>query len=545
MSVSPLPISLCMIVKNEARLISQCLERARGVVSQIVVVDTGSTDDTVQLAEEAGAEVYHHPWEGHFSVARNQSLRYATQPWVLILDGDELLAPDAADALRALNLEAEGPEAYEFTVVNFTTDRADEREASLQRQVRLFRRSPEHGYAGLIHNQLIHLSEGRPLRHWPAEVRVLHYGYTPSVWASQNKDARLSMLEEAAKAEPDHLFHFYNLGNHLKILKRYPEALEAFLKALPLQGEHEAEWLPIAYCSAAFCAQSAGLPEQALALAERALQDDPNLIDAHVRAAEAELRLKRLPQVIDRLTRALLNPHRHAIKLASLHFYAPYRLGRALWLSKRPLEALPLFLSLIPRTTDVTVFTHAVLCAWNTGEPALAHHLLTLGRELAPDDPDWGPIGKLLSQGQPPTPSQGLSPALSALPLCVRLSPSQEQGHDLWEQVHGCTQREALARFCAHWSPELAEQACEGSLPLGCLPRLTLIQEGQALPSGLVWLIELDESSARLSLRVDGELAWGSPASIPVAMGAEDEERAWGPVALYTIFNASRFALYT
>ena len=72
-----LPISLCMIVKTEARLIQQCLESARELVSQMVVVDTGSTDETVTLATQAGAEVYHHPWEGHFSIAHNQSLSYA------------------------------------------------------------------------------------------------------------------------------------------------------------------------------------------------------------------------------------------------------------------------------------------------------------------------------------------------------------------------------------------------------------------------------------------------------------------------------------
>ena len=190
------------------------------------------------------------------------------------------------------------PEAYTFTIVNFTTDRAEEREASLQTQMRLFKRDPQHGYAGLIHNQLIHLAEGRPLASEPAEVRVLHYGYTPSVWAHQRKDERLSMLLAAAEAEPENTFHHYNLGNHLKILKRYPEALEAFLRALPESGPFTSEWMPIAFCSAAFCAQSAGQPERAITLAERVLAEDPQLIDDQMRAAEAELRLQRYPQVI-------------------------------------------------------------------------------------------------------------------------------------------------------------------------------------------------------------------------------------------------------
>ena len=78
-----------MIVKDEARMIERCLESARAVADQLVVVDTGSSDATPQLATRAGAEVYHHPWRGDFSEARNHSLSYARGAWVLILDGDE------------------------------------------------------------------------------------------------------------------------------------------------------------------------------------------------------------------------------------------------------------------------------------------------------------------------------------------------------------------------------------------------------------------------------------------------------------------------
>ena len=538
----PLPISLCMIVKDEARLISECLERARGLVAQMVVVDTGSSDETPALVEAAGAELYHHPWEGHFSIARNQSLSYARQPWVLILDGDELLSPEAGEALRRLPLGDEAPEAYEFTIVNFSTDRADEREASLQHQVRLFRRHEAHGYAGLIHNQLLQLKEERPLRAERAEVRVLHYGYTPSVWAAQRKDERLSMLEEAALAEPDHAFHHYNLGNHLKILKRYPEALKAFLRALPEAPPLTGSWMPIACCSAAFCAQSAGEPELALELASLALRDDPQLIDAHVRAAEAELKLKRYEQPIARLEAALLDPLRHAIKLTSLHFYAPYRLGRALWLSGRAEEALPLFLSLLPGTRDVTVYTHAALCASMSGERSLAELILSLGRALAPDDPDWAPVSAQLARGQhesshAPAPAQLLS-----LPLYARASaqaPTERQP-DLWAFSSGISQAEALERFVACWEPQRAQAQLGDALPLGQLPALKALEANKPLPSGLCWLIELDLCSAQLALYVDGDEAWRSYVALPVPLDPTDERGLWGVVVCYELMRWAR-----
>lgn len=537
-SLSPmtsLPISLCMIVKNEARLIKQCLESVKELVRQMVIVDTGSSDDTVRLAKEAGAEVYHHPWEGHFSIARNHSLRYATQPWILILDGDEILPSDAAETLRSLELGTEGPEAYEFTIVNFTTDRADERESSLQHQVRLFKRSVNHGYAGLIHNQLLHLKEQRPLQHHTSVVRVLHYGYTPSVWAQQRKDERLSMLEAAAEAEPHHPFHFYNLGNHLKILKRYTQALEAFRRALSSEETIHAEWMPIACCSAAFCAQSAGLPEEAIELADYALRHDPTLIDAHVRAAEAELKLHRYQACIDRLMQVLLDPNRHAIKLISLHFYAPYRLGRALWLNKRPWEALPFFLSLIPGSQDVTVFTHGVLCAWQTREPKLARYLFTLGKQLCPDDPDWPQIDALLTQKLEES-CPTWSYQVFNLPLLARINLKGTQ-KNLWDALHQKKQDEVFEQFIDHWSPSYAHQALQHTLPLEDLPALQVLDQSSPLPMGLIWLIELDAICARLFLYVDQEQVLSYPVSIPIAMHQEAEERIWGPVVLYSLMK--------
>ena len=76
-------ISLCMIVKNEEENLPRCLDSVRDVVDEIVIVDTGSTDRTVEIAESYGAKVFYHPWEGSFSKARNYSLKYATCDWIL------------------------------------------------------------------------------------------------------------------------------------------------------------------------------------------------------------------------------------------------------------------------------------------------------------------------------------------------------------------------------------------------------------------------------------------------------------------------------
>ena len=84
-------ITVCLIVKNEEQFLAQCLKSVRGFAAQIVVVDTGSTDRTVEIAREFGAEIYSFAWCDDFAAARNAALEHATGDWILMLDADEEL----------------------------------------------------------------------------------------------------------------------------------------------------------------------------------------------------------------------------------------------------------------------------------------------------------------------------------------------------------------------------------------------------------------------------------------------------------------------
>ncbi|MFN3533586.1 MAG: glycosyltransferase family 2 protein, partial [Candidatus Brocadia sp.] len=84
-------LSACMIVKNEEKFLPQCLQSIKDAVDEVIIVDTGSTDKTVEIAKSFGARVYHHPWKNSFSEARNHSLSYATGDWILQIDADEAL----------------------------------------------------------------------------------------------------------------------------------------------------------------------------------------------------------------------------------------------------------------------------------------------------------------------------------------------------------------------------------------------------------------------------------------------------------------------
>ncbi|MCH8018826.1 glycosyltransferase family 2 protein, partial [candidate division KSB1 bacterium] len=84
-------LSLCMIVKNEEEYLQECLESIEDVVDEIIVVDTGSTDRTVEIARQFDAEVHHIPWNDDFAAARNESIKHASGDWILQLDADERL----------------------------------------------------------------------------------------------------------------------------------------------------------------------------------------------------------------------------------------------------------------------------------------------------------------------------------------------------------------------------------------------------------------------------------------------------------------------
>lgn len=394
-------ISLCMIVKNEARYLGQCLAGARDLVDQMVVVDTGSTDETVAIAEAAGAEVHHWAWRNDFSQARNVSLGYATGDWILILDGDECFADGAAAALRALDLGPAAPDAYDFEIINYSTDRHQRSEAMLQRQVRLFRNRPRFRYSGHVHNQIADLERGWPLEGVQVPVAVEHFGYTPTVWAQQRKVERLAMLERAVREQPDSAFVHYNLANHLKILERFDEALAHYRACLERIGDGPAlEWHTMAPVAAAYCAHRSGRDEEAVALCDAVLEDDPGLADAHLRRAEALLALGRPDEVVRALTALLADPDRHAIKTASLSAGVPYRLARGLFELGRFAEALPRFEALeSAMSDDVTVFTHQAACHLRLGDREGAARAIRAGRAVDPDDRDLRALEAAITAG--------------------------------------------------------------------------------------------------------------------------------------------------
>jgi tetratricopeptide (TPR) repeat protein len=222
MTLAP-TISLCMIVRDEERTLARCLESVSPFVDEMVIVDTGSKDGTVSIAESFGARVIHEEWQDDFSAARNRSLEEARGGWILCLDADEIISPEAGEDLRRI--------ASNKDVVCASFDmrcaEADDQE-TLSSMIRAFQRRDDIRYRYRLHEQVLPdikaISETEGLRREHCAGEIFHDGYLPEIVDARNKDERNLRLYELQLADsPDDL---YVLFKYADFLRRFPEHQE-------------------------------------------------------------------------------------------------------------------------------------------------------------------------------------------------------------------------------------------------------------------------------------------------------------------------------
>jgi glycosyltransferase involved in cell wall biosynthesis len=230
--VEGLTLSLAMIVKDEEEMLPRSLAAVKDAVDEMIVVDTGSTDRTVEIAESFGAKVIHHDWTGDFSAARNVSFDAATSDWVVYLDADEVLHADDAQRLRDLTKRV-WREAFYLVETNFTGDLSDG-EGLTHNALRVFRNRPEYRFDGRIHEQIAKtLPAYNPERLEATTVRVEHYGYLASVRDAKEKSRRnIELLEQQAReGSGSGPFLHFNLGSEYAAAMENQAALREFEKS--------------------------------------------------------------------------------------------------------------------------------------------------------------------------------------------------------------------------------------------------------------------------------------------------------------------------
>ncbi len=235
-------ISLCMIVRDEEEMLAACLESCREAVSEMIVVDTGSSDRTVEIAESFGARVLHFPWTGNFSDARNAGIDEATGDWILWLDADEQLEPGDAPRLAELTREP-WREAHWLVETNYTGQN-EGGTASQHLALRLFRNRPGYRFSLAIHEQIRNsMPYDLTERFGQPTLRIRHYGYLKDRIDDRDKHARnLELLHGELETNPRSSFTHFNIATEHVGLDDLASARRHYEQGLELLREEHAWW---------------------------------------------------------------------------------------------------------------------------------------------------------------------------------------------------------------------------------------------------------------------------------------------------------------
>ncbi|AJH01325.2 glycosyl transferase [Clostridium beijerinckii] len=235
-------LSLCMIVKNEEENIKNCLSKVDNFIDEIIIVDTGSTDNTKAIVSKFTDKVYEFRWCNDFSKARNFSISKSSNDWILILDADEFITDFSRDKLHEfINDSLNQNKVGRIQRVNIMEDSSGNKKY-VERVNRLFNKRYFH-YEGIIHEQIVAL-DGKTYETGDVNITADHVGYTKEVLNRTDKLKRnIYLLKEAIKDKFDDPYLYFQLGKSYYMLKDYRTSIFYFEKALCFKLDFKLEYV--------------------------------------------------------------------------------------------------------------------------------------------------------------------------------------------------------------------------------------------------------------------------------------------------------------
>jgi tetratricopeptide (TPR) repeat protein len=270
-----------MIVRNEERFLRDALASVQGVVDEICIADTGSTDGTPAIAESFGAKIRYISWNDDFAAARNQALALATGAWSLVLDADERLAPESRE--RLLGLRGVKPDGLgRWIRCRNLTDPVREIVGSTNAIVRIFPNDPAVRYHGKLHEYVGRDGEATSIAAAMTEIEILHYGYLPEIMSGRGKGERnLRMSRAAFEAAPDDPALVYNYAMSALLAGERVLARDQLERLAELTRGTPRGFRPIALATLAGLYLDEGRPVDALAAADDCVGMVATLPDGH------------------------------------------------------------------------------------------------------------------------------------------------------------------------------------------------------------------------------------------------------------------------
>lgn len=284
----PPGLSVCMIVKNEERFLEQCLRSVQDVADEIVVVDTGSTDRTVEIAKSFGAVVVEREWRNDFGWARNQALELATKRWIFVVDADEELTAQSKASLVALKNVPAWHMAVWVRIYNKSDDYVGTGDMS-HALVRIFPNDEAIRYRGLIHEFPTVNGDINGLKGASSPISIIHHGYVKEVVQDRGKGARnLAIVKAAAESEPDDPYSWFNVGATAFLVGDFETARDALERMVRLVGTEHRGFVPngLTVLAEVYC-DKFGEAEKGEETARRCLDISPHYANAHFQLGKA------------------------------------------------------------------------------------------------------------------------------------------------------------------------------------------------------------------------------------------------------------------
>lgn len=289
-------LSICMMVKNEEKNLYRCLksivELTKKLSCEIIVVDTGSTDKTIEIAKKYTDKIFIHPWENNFSKMRNISIGYATGDWIFILDADEEI--ENCNSLVEF-IKSSANKNYKSGFCSLKNIGTNEDYSSTIFTPRLFRKG-EISYEGVVHNQPIFNTPIADLN-----TTIFHYGYINSDKELMEKkfNRTSNMLIEQLNRDPENIYYRFQLSvsysMHGDSQMAYDEILKAYEKI-----KYNNDNTPIyVYQQMAVCGININKFEKVKEVCINGIKLEPNFIDLYFYLAQAESILKNYDKAIE------------------------------------------------------------------------------------------------------------------------------------------------------------------------------------------------------------------------------------------------------
>ncbi|MEC0227898.1 glycosyltransferase [Paenibacillus alba] len=239
-------LSLCMIVRDEEKVLRRCLESVKNFVDEIIIVDTGSIDATKQIACEYTEKIYDFEWINDFAAAKNAAIQRASSKWILVLDADEYVDSTQMDRLLNMLKEADHtkPLGYILTIFNYT---GSIREGKMVEStaLRLFSNHPDLSFERAIHEQVAYrYGEFEQIYY---RLSIFHTGYTLETRQEKDKSGRnLAIFEKLKETRQFEEYDFFTLGNEYFAIGDLKKALYYYKRASTKKVENQAFML---HCS--------------------------------------------------------------------------------------------------------------------------------------------------------------------------------------------------------------------------------------------------------------------------------------------------------